>query len=120
MSAKKKYNNYSKMSEEASNNEVTETAATEEIEVTPVAPVEEVPTVEAVKVVYGKVVDCPKLNVRWYPNTDSDVIGTIEKGTEVELHSTKTTNGFYEVQVKIAGLGKVKGHCMKKYIAIKR
>ena len=122
MSNKKKYNNYSKMANEPKKEEVVETSTLEEVEAaeaeTVTEPVEDIPVVEAVKVKYGEVVNCTKLNVRWHPDAKADIIGTIDKGTTVEIHDTKTTNGFYEVQVFMPAPRKVKGYCMKKFIRI--
>jgi uncharacterized protein YgiM (DUF1202 family) len=124
MSNKKKYNNYSKMANEPKKEEVVDTSLPEEVEAVeaePVAePVEEIPTIEAVKVKYGEVVNCTRLNVRWSPDAKADIIGTIDKGTTVEIHDTKTTNGFYEVQVYMPAPRKVKGYCMKKFIKINK
>lgn len=122
MSNKKKYNNYSKMANEPKEEEVIETSTLEEavaVEAETVTePVEEIPVVEPVKVKYGEVVNCTKLNVRWSPDAKADIIGTIDKGTTVEIQGTKTTNGFYEVEVFMPAPRKVKGYCMKKFIRI--
>lgn len=124
MSNKKKYNNYSKMANAPKEGEVVETSLPEEVEAVEaepaVEPVEEIPTVEAVKVKYGEVINCTRLNVRWSPDAKADIIGTIDKGTTVEIHDTKTTNGFYEVQVYMPAPRKVKGYCMKKFIKINK
>lgn len=122
MSNKKKYNNYSKMANEPKKEEAIETSTLDEavaVEAeTTTEPVEEIPVVEPVKVKYGEVVNCTKLNVRWSPDAKADIIGTIDKGTTVEIQGTKTTNGFYEVEVFMPAPRKVKGYCMKKFIRI--
>ena len=124
MSNKKKYNNYSKMANEPKTEEVIETSTLEEAVAvdaeTVTEPVEEIPVVEPVKVKYGEVVNCTKLNVRWSPDAKADIIGTIDKGTTVEIQGTKTTNGFYEVEVFMPAPRKVKGYCMKKFIKINK
>lgn len=124
MSNKKKYNNYSKMANEPKTEEVVETSTLDEVEAveaeTVTEPAGEIPVVEAVKVKYGEVVNCTRLNVRWSPDAKADIIGTIDKGTTVEIHDTKTTNGFYEVQVYMPAPRKVKGYCMKKFIKINK
>lgn len=62
----------------------------------------------------GIVVNCFKLNVRRTANKLSKVLTVIEKGTEVIIVNTKTSNGFYKVKVN-----DIEGYCVKDYIEIK-
>lgn len=62
----------------------------------------------------GIVVNCFKLNVRRTANKLSKVLTVIEKGTEVIITNTKTSNGFYKVKVN-----DIEGYCVKDYIEIK-
>lgn len=110
--------NYNKISTEAAKAnvepEIVETATEEVVE----SVVED--KMPEIKVIYGVVDNCEKLNVRVQPMKDAPVLEVISKGTEVEIHTTKTSGGFYDIQVQIPGKGKIHGFCMKKYITIKK
>lgn len=119
------YNNYSnnnretKIEEpvvEVAVEETVEAPVTEEVveEIAPVeAPVE--PVVEETVQTIGVVTGCSRLKVRQEPNTDADVIGVIEEGTEVEIDEEKSTSDFYKVYTAVGFVG----FCMKKFIKIK-
>lgn len=66
-------------------------------------------------VIKGYVANCERLNVRKEPNTDSEVVCIINKGTEVILESIGVINGFYRVNTAHGA----EGYCMEKYIEIK-
>ena len=69
------------------------------------------------EVVTGIVANCDKLNVRKQPNIKSDVVVVIDKGTEVIIDETKSTEDFY--RVRSASESKpFYGFCMKKYITV--
>lgn len=124
------YNNYSNNNRETKIEEPVVEAAVEETveaqvkeevneEVTPIeAPVEETveePVVEETVQIIGVVTGCSRLKVRQEPNTDADVIGVIEEGTEVEIDEEKSTSDFYKVYTAVGFVG----FCMKKFIKIK-
>lgn len=83
----------------------------EETEVEPeVEP--EVELVEAVQTLIGKVVDCPKLNVRKDPYTDSPILCVIKRNEEVEVDPSESTANFYKIYLANG----VEGFCMKQFI----
>lgn len=67
------------------------------------------------EVTLGVVTGCARLNVREAATTDSDPVGVIEEGCEVEIDKEKSTSDFYKI-CTAAGL---EGFCMKKFIVIK-
>lgn len=67
------------------------------------------------EVTLGVVTGCSRLNVRGAATTDSDPVGVIEDGCEVEIDKEKSTADFYKI-CTAAGL---EGFCMKKFIVIK-
>lgn len=103
---KKNYNNYNKMSTEPKVEEVKE----ENVET--VSEVEKTPKEPEVKVVYGVVANCEKLNMRSKPSKQADVICILTKGDKVEIVETK--DEFYNVKFEDS-----KGFCMKEFIEIK-
>lgn len=109
--------NYNKISTEVAKAN-TEVETVEETVVTTETVLEE--KIPELKVFYGVVDNCDRLNVRVAPSKDSPVLAVITKGTKVEMHTTKTSDGFYDIQVQIPDMGKVHGFCMKKYITIKK
>ena len=66
----------------------------------------------------GIVSGCIKLRVRKEANAESDVYGTIEKGTELTVSITHSTEEFYKVNT-IINDELVSGYCMKKFITLK-
>lgn len=62
----------------------------------------------------GIVGNCARLNVRKEPNKMADVIAVLEAGSEVQLVSEESINGFYNV---ITADGR-EGYCMLDYISI--
>ena len=62
----------------------------------------------------GVVSNCKKLNVRAEPDINADVICVIDKGTEVSIDMSESTEDFYAVYL-VSG---VEGYCMKEFIAV--
>ena len=81
---------------------------------TPVEEVKPEPT-PAPKPVVGTVTGCAKLNVRKEANTEAEVVGVINEGSEVVINRIKSTVDFYAV-CTAAG---IEGFCMKKFITVK-
>lgn len=63
---------------------------------------------------YGTVTDCAKLNVRKEPNSEADVLCTIDAKSEVVIVRSESTEEFHKV-ITAAG---VEGFCMKKFITL--
>lgn len=80
---------------------------------TPVSPA--APTTP--EVVTGVVDNCGKLNVRKQPSIKSDVVVVIDKGAEVVIDETKSTEEFYRVR-SASEANPFYGFCMKKYITV--
>lgn len=59
--------------------------------------------------VFGVVVNCSKLRIRKTPSLNGAEVGTLDRGTKVEILDDKSTK-FY----KIEG-----GYCMKDFIEVK-
>lgn len=110
--------NYNKISTEAAKANV-EPEKVETVKEEVVEPIVE-NKIPEIKVFYGVVDNCTRLNVRVQPMKEAPVLDVIDKGTEVEMHTTKTSGGFYDIQVNIPGKGKIHGFAMKKYITIKK
>ncbi|MGN1394181.1 MAG: SH3 domain-containing protein [Succinivibrionaceae bacterium] len=68
--------------------------------------------IEKAPIQTGVVVNCAKLNIRKGPSTDSDIIGTLDAGTAVEIR--ETIGDFYRI-----GNSEIDEFCMAKYISIK-
>lgn len=66
----------------------------------------------------GVVSGCAKLRIRKEANTEADVYGTIENGTELTVSITHSTEEFYKVNTIINDT-LVSGYCMKKFIKLK-
>ena len=75
---------------------------------------EEVEIVEAVQTYVGRVVDCPKLNVRKAPNVHAEVVCVIARDTEVEIDESESTEYFYKIYLANG----FEGFCMKQFIEI--
>lgn len=94
-----------------------QTAATAVEEETPVSFTENetaTTTEEPDTMVYGRVVNCKKLNVREEPETDADIVCVIDALTDVVIDEEDSTDEFYKVYLS-SGL---EGFCMKKFIVI--
>lgn len=66
----------------------------------------------------GKVVNCGRLNVRKDPNTDAEVLTTIDSGCQITVEECGN-NAFYKVLFNQNG-NTVNGYCMKDFIEIER
>ena len=64
--------------------------------------------------IFGRVANCSKLNVRQYPNLFADILGCLDKDVEIEIDEDKSTNDFYAICTP-AGL---EGFCLKKFVEI--
>ena len=106
MAAKK---NYNKISTEKAIEEKVETVETVE----PAETVEE--AVNAPNIVYGKIANCTKLNIRKKAKKDSDIVTVIDTKANVEIYPDESTKGWYKVNVK-----GISGYCMKEFIEINK
>lgn len=66
----------------------------------------------------GKVVNCGRLNVRKDPNTDAEVLTTIDSGCQITVEECGNKT-FYKVSFNQNG-NAVNGYCMKDFIEIER
>lgn len=112
--------NYNKISTEAAK----ANAEVEKVEETVIEEVAE-PVIEAipeVKVIYGIVANCAKLNVRSKPDIKSQVVCVVTAGLEVVVVEDEAYGDFYEVHSIDNGDATegFHGFCMKKYITIKK
>lgn len=64
--------------------------------------------------VYGRVVDCSRLNIRKKPTVNAEVLVTIPRDAELVLDLIKSNEKWFKVCTS-AG---VEGYCMKQYIVI--
>lgn len=113
--SKKNYTNYSNKKTE--NSEV-ETAIEEVVEEATDSVVEEVveqPAPEP-QPVYGRVVNCERLNVRKMPNPTGTILGNIVTRDKVKIDEEKSTTEWY----KITTASGMEGFCMKKFIAVEK
>lgn len=62
----------------------------------------------------GLVGNCARLNVREEPSAMADIIAVLEAGSEVQLTSEESVNGFYKVTTADGR----EGYCMRDYIGI--
>ena len=67
-------------------------------------------------VIYGKVVNCVKLNVRQNPSLNADILCCLDVNTEVEVDEDKSTNDFYAICTPSGR----EGFCLKKFIGIRK
>lgn len=74
----------------------------------------EEPQIAPKEYAYGKVVGCKKLNIRVAPNAMATVAKTINKGSDVIIDETESTDDFYKICTE-SGL---EGFCMRQFIAI--
>ena len=108
----KKYVNYSKMASEEPMSEpsvIEPEAALNEEEVKTLQE-DEITTVTAIGVVVG----CEKLNVRETPDSAGKIACVIEKGSQVCIDETASTDEWYKVCAKNG----IEGFCMKKFIEV--
>lgn len=70
---------------------------------------------DSINVPIGSVSGCSKLNVRFRPNSNSDIVCTIDYNTEVMIDESESTNEYYKVYTSSG----IEGFCIKKYIDIK-
>lgn len=86
------------------------------LEETKIADVESVIEEETdeVEPVYGRVVDCSRLNVRKKPTVNAEVLETVRKDSELVLDLIKSNEKWY----KVTTISGVEGYCMKQYIVI--
>ena len=114
----KHYNNYSKSYSRPVEPETVIEEVDTVVEETPeeIPVIEETPVVESTPMmeVTGVVVDCSKLNMRFEPSSDSEIMCTLIRGTEVVIDEAESTDEFYAVCTP-AGM---EGYCMRKYIEV--
>ena len=67
-----------------------------------------------VEPVYGKVSGCKILNVRSEATKDSDIVCTIDEGTEVMVNLDESTVDWYKVCLADG----IEGYCMAEFISI--
>lgn len=84
------------------------------VETVNVPEVKEPEKVEKVKPTIGIVTDCIKLNVRKEPNTDAEIVCTIDASTDLVINENESTEDFY----KICTVAGIEGYCVKRYITI--
>lgn len=88
---------------------VVETIVQEEL-----TEVVEEPKTETAAVVFGKVSNCNKLNVRKKPNAAAKVVAIIEAKTKVRIDNAASNDEWCKVYVS----PEVEGYCMRKYLTI--
>jgi uncharacterized protein YgiM (DUF1202 family) len=64
----------------------------------------------------GVVTDCVRLNIRKEPKVGSQIIGKIDRQTELMIEGKASTDDFY----KVCTAAGIEGFCMKKFIAIRQ
>ena len=69
---------------------------------------------EEEEAVLGVVGNCAKLNVRFRPNPKSDIVCTLDAGTEVLIDEDGSTDEYY----KIYASSGIEGYCVKKFITV--
>lgn len=69
---------------------------------------------DEIEPVYGRVVDCSRLNVRKKPTVNAEVLDVVARDTELTLDLIKSNEKWY----KVATISGVEGYCMKQYIVI--
>ena len=79
------------------------------------------PAADTVKVTYGIVDNCARLNVRTKPNIKSDVVCVIPAGLKVKIVDDSRRD-FYEVYEVVSEPSQIpfRGFCMRKYITLKK
>lgn len=69
---------------------------------------------QPVEPIYGKVADCKRLNVRSEATKDSDIVCTIDEGTEVMVDLDESTVDWYKVYLA----NFIEGYCLAEFISI--
>lgn len=112
--------NYSNYSKPKTKPELEEKPVSQEVEpviegqtVIPEATTAPEPEVSETKLI-GLVGNCARLNVREEPSTTVNVVAVLEAGSEVQLTSEESVNGFYKVTTADGR----EGYCMCDYIGI--
>lgn len=72
---------------------------------------EETPVAEP-ETIYGRVVNCVRLNVREDADPDADVVCVIKALSDVEIVKEESTDEYYKVYLPSG----MEGYCMRKYI----
>ena len=104
MAAKK---NYNKISTEKSTEEKVDIVETAEEAIAEA--VESEPSI-----VYGKIANCTKLNIRKKPNIKSDILTVIDTKAVVEIYPDNSPKGWY----KVIASKDIEGYCMKEFIKL--
>lgn len=65
-------------------------------------------------VLFGKVSNCSRLNVRRKPNINAKVVAVIDMKTKVRIDNSESNDDWCKVYVK----PEVEGYCMRKYLTI--
>ena len=65
-------------------------------------------------IVFGKVANCSKLNVRQLPSLRADILCCLDVNTEVEIDEDKSTSEFYAICTPSGR----EGFCLKKFVEI--
>lgn len=65
--------------------------------------------------IVGIVANCVRLNVREEPSIESDIVTILDKGSEVHIEDSESSEDFY----KICTATGIDGFCMKKFIDVK-
>ena len=79
-----------------------------------VEPEPEIEIVEAIQMKLGRVVDCPKLNIRTDADTNAQIACVINRGAEVEVDESESTKYFYKVYLENG----FEGFAMKQFIEV--
>lgn len=69
--------------------------------------------------IVGFVANCEQLRIRNAPNTDSEILVIVNKGTKVEIDEELSTDDFYSVTAHCPDDITVIGYAMKDFISIK-
>lgn len=69
---------------------------------------------QEVEMPIGVVIDCDRLNIRTQPSPMATVVCTVERGEQLAIDKSESTDLFYKVYAEIGA----EGYCMKQYIEI--
>lgn len=64
--------------------------------------------------VYGRVVDCSRLNIRKKPTVNAEVLTVVNRDSELILDLIKSNEKWFKVRT----IDGIEGYCMKQYIVI--
>lgn len=64
--------------------------------------------------IYGRVVDCSRLNIRKKPTVNAEVLTTVKKDSELILDLIKSNEKWF----KVCTTSGVEGYCMKQYVTV--